>query len=605
MSFIYGIIDLNFQDIKSQDVEALADGLKWEGFVSSEKCYSNFTAGICTHPDRDIKAGIYTGDDFYVVADARIYKEAELKKTIEYSSVEEAFAKAFKKWGIECINHINGDFSVVIYDRKKNEVYLLRDHIGCRPLVYYKNGSRLIFASHEFGLMKSGLLKTSISEEKFISDYFRFKGNYRNTYFKDIFNVTPGYNVTLSVDDELISKIWKPENIKQNKSLTYQEAVTGLGKLIVEATLSRMEPVKTGVHVSGGIDSTGIACVLADNINDKSMLTGYSWTPDSFDGEFEGIDEREFIEAFSTDKGVEVKFQKNDPWQSREAAANLEFKTQSIELPTMKMAADDAIRIMFSGWGGDEFVSLSTRGTYNHLFFSFKWLTILRYIKIISFKSTIGRLLKDVGPLLFPFGLVKTYKASYTDWSKIKLLKPSFVMKHWKRIFFHNRENIFGLGNRTRFMINLLENYHITERTDSWAINAEKYGFEYKYPLLDKDLLEFWFSIPVEYTYRNMKSRNLYRESLKGIMTEKVRIRRDKGEALRIAYSQQNRSSNQDLLTEKFRKIQRDEFLPFLRYDSIKKMVENSEVTPVSNFKKYAKVFSCFRFIELQKKYVK
>ncbi|MBP7509340.1 MAG: hypothetical protein KA807_16120 [Prolixibacteraceae bacterium] len=604
MSFIFGILDFGFHDIDNHDIKALAKGLCRDVFTSEEKHFGNFAAGICTHPESERKAGIYADDDLLVVADARIYKQGELKTHFDYESVEEAFAKAFRKWGIDCANHINGDFAVVIYERRNNELHLLRDHIGGRPLVYCKTGSKVIFASHEFGLMKSGIFKSSISEERFINDFFRFKGKYETTYFEGILNVTPGYVVSFSSEKKKAIKYWKPENIKQDKSLTYEGAIARLRELLVEATISRMEPVKTGVHVSGGIDSTGVACILADNVKDKSELIGYSWTPDNFNGEFDGIDEREFIEAFCEDKGVEVKYQKEDPDHPITGLNTLEFKTQQIELPTMKDAGGDRVKILFSGWGGDEFVTLSTRGTYNHLFFSFKWLTILRYIKIISLKSTLGRLLKDVGPLLVPFGLVKTYKASYTDWSKLKLLKPGFVLKHWRKIFFHNRMNVFGYGNRTGFMLNLLENYHLVERIDSWAINAERYGFEYKYPLLDKDLLEFWFSVPVEYTYRNMKSRNLYREALKGIMTEKVRVRRDKGEALRIAYSQQNRLDGIRLIKEKFNNLTEREHIPFVKFDIIKKISE----TPVVDFdkgrKSIGKVSQYLKYIELKKKYL-
>jgi len=73
------------------------------------------------------------------------------------------------------------------------------------------------------------------------------------------------------------------------------------------------------------------------------------------------------------------------------------------------------------------------------------------------------------------------------------------------------------------------------KRMDSWSINAEKYGFEYRYPLLDKELLELWFSIPQEHTFLNFESRILYREALKGILTESIRTRKEKGELLRIS----------------------------------------------------------------------
>ena len=101
-------------------------------------------------------------------------------------------------------------------------------------------------------------------------------------------------------------------------------------------------------------------------------------------------------------------------------------------------------------------------------------------------------------------------------------------------------------------MLNLLKNYHIPERMDSWSLYAERYGFEYKYPLLDKELLEYWFSIPVKHTYKNFETRLLYREAMKGILTEKIRKRTDKGEGARIAYSLKNSKDGIRYLSDLF-----------------------------------------------------
>ena len=70
--------------------------------------------------------------------------------------------------------------------------------------------------------------------------------------------------------------------------------------------------------------------------------------------------------------------------------------------------------------------------------------------------------------------------------------------------------------------------------------------------MLDKQVLEFWFSLPVEFTYKDFNSRLLYRETMKGILTEKIRIRKDKGEALRIAYTQKNDQDGEEYLKNLF-----------------------------------------------------
>ncbi|NTW31274.1 MAG: hypothetical protein HGB12_01340, partial [Bacteroidetes bacterium] len=517
----------------------------------------------------------------------------------------EAFAKAYLHWGTQCANHINGDYAVVIIDRKKNEVYLFRDHIGTRPLVYWFHENRLIFASHEFGLVKSGLVSASLCEEKFINHLFRFKGNYTQTVFQNILKVIPGYFISFSPKRKKSTKYWKPEKIRQYKNLSFDDAVARLRQLLVSATLNRMEQDKTGVHVSGGIDSGGVASIIVDHTEDKAQLYGYSWTPDEFEGEYEGADEKEFIDAFSEEKGIPVNYLKLKENEAVIDALIPEFETQHIEHPTMKMAENDGVKTLFSGWGGDEFVSLSTRGTFNHLFFSFKWFTLGRFIIKSGIKSGIKRMWREVFPLLIPFGLVHTYKTQYTDWSKLRLLEPFFVLKHWKQIFFHSRKNFYGYGNRTRFALNLLHNYHIPERMDSWAIHAERYGFEYKYPLLDKDLLEFWFSIPIKYTYQDFNSRLLYREAMKGILTEKIRTRRDKGEGLRIAYSRQNRNNGEEYIKQLLKTIPEKSHLSFFRPEVLQKVIDkNSGKQKIKEIFKENQPLIYLRYVELVKKYL-
>jgi len=603
MSFIFGIINLDGEQVNPEEIQSLARAIKWEGFSEKIEIEDNLAIGYCGHPERTPKAGIFKYEHLLILADIRIYNTSELKKSFAFESPEEAFAKAYLRWGICFANRINGDFAAVVIDQGKNEVHLLRDHIGARPLTYRFHENRLIFASHEFGLVKSGLVKTSLSEERLIRKFFRFKEEYSQTVFQDVFKVVPGHCVSFLPGRKQITKYWKLEKIRQNKTLSFDDAVTRLRQLTLAATLNRMETGKTGVHVSGGLDSTGIASILADYIGDKTQLTGYSWSPSEFEAPIEGVNEKEFIEAFSVEKGVPVKYLRLEENELVNDAILPEFAEMSIEHPTMQMAGKDGVQILFSGWGGDEFVSLSTRGTYNHLFFRFKWLTLARFTRKAGIKSVLWRLRKEVLPLLIPFGLLPTYQP--IDWSRLCYLKPAFIRKHWKKIFFHERKNIFGYGNRTRFMLNLLENYHIPERMDNWAMHADRYGFEYKYPLLDKDLLEFWFSVPVEYTYRNMQSRLLFREAMKGILPEKVRVRKDKGEGLRITYSLQNLRSGRRHLEQIFLAIPEQEHLSFFRPEAFEKLINQpSQQHRFKEMLDFGKIAFYLRYTELAKKYL-
>lgn len=603
MSFIYGIIDLDKKPVKQSAIYALGQAVKWEGFNEKVEENENYAVGFCHHPEREPKGGIYKSKEVIVLADIRIYNTVELRKLFDFEGPEEAFAKAFLLWGGDCANQINGDFAAVVIDLRKNEVHLFRDHIGTRPLTYWFHDNLLIFASHEFGLVKSGLVTTALNEESVINTFFKQKGKYAHTVFQDIRKVVPGYFLSFSPNGQRVTKYWKPEEIGQDKSLSFEEAVSRLRQLMVSAVLNRMEAGKMGTHVSGGIDSTGVASIVTDHLKDKSQLIGYSWTPEKLEGEFEGLNEKELIEAFSAEKGVPIKYLQLEENESVRDSLLPEFELMHIEHPTMKMAAKDGIQTLFSGWGGDEFVSLSTRGTYNHLFFSGKWVTLLHFIRKAGIKAGIMRLRTEVLPLLIPFGLLHTYQPK--DWSNLHCFTPAFICKHWKLIFFHRQKNIFGYGNRTRFMINLLENYHLAGRMDNWAMHSERYGFDYKYPLLDKDLLEFWFSIPVEYTYRGMQSRLLYREAMKGILTENIRTRKNKDEALFITYLQQNKRSGENYVKQLFMSIPKEDHIPFFRPGAfIKVMNQVPGEKMLKEFQRQNKPVFYLRYVELVKKYL-
>ncbi len=606
MGFVFGIINFEGKPVLPDEIDALGKAVGWGNFVHQTSVYENMAFGYCHHHKRDPRAGIYYDSNLIVLADIRIYNSDKLREFFDYQTAEEALAKSYLKWGLDCGNNINGDFAAMIFDRRDNNVHLLRDHIGVRPLVYWFSGEKLIFASHEFGLVKSGLMQTCLSEEKLIDQFFRHLEMYEQTYFRQVRKVMPGSYITFQAGGSYFkTKYWKPEKIVKDRSLTFDAAVSRLRDLIINATCKRMEQGIIGLHVSGGLDSCGVASIVSDYIKDRSLLRGYSWTPETFDENVDGVNEKEFIEDFSSEKGVYVKYLNVEKFETVKNAILPEFATQHIEHPVMQMACTDGVETLFSGWGGDEFVSLSTRGTVNHLFFKFKWISLFNYAREKGFKYTIHQLRTDVLPLLIPFGLIPVYKTQRTDWSNLRLFEYFFVVKHWREIFLHKRKISFGYGNRTKFTLNLLALNHLPERMDSWSINSERYGFEYKYPLLDKDVLEFWLTIPVEFTYKDFHSRLLFREAMRGILPEKIRARNDKGEAMRIAFSIKEHQEGREYLERFFYSLLPKDHLPFVKTKAFRKIFEQPFSDDYfANNRNIAKYTLYLRYVALANKYL-
>lgn len=573
MSYIFGIVDFNGREIENKELQKLDQAVKCENFISVTESFENCALGYSHFPGREPRCSIFRDEHLIFLADLRIYNLPALRSSFEFDNEFEAFAKAFIKWGVQCGNHINGDFAVVVIDQLNQEVHLIRDHIGVRPLTYGYCEGRLIFSSHEYGIVKSELLPTKLSEEKLIRRLFWFESNYTQTAFLDVFKVTPGNSVSFTKAEKKVETWWNPADIKTNLQISFDDAVIRLRELLIQATKARIEPGKIGVHVSGGLDSTGIACILADHIDDKNRLIGYSWTPEELNDAGEEQNEKEYIDAFSADKGVPVRYLKLEKNEFVQDSIEPEFEIMHIEYPTIRMAGGDGITTLFSGWGGDEFLSLSTRGVLNHFIFNFKLAWLFRFIRKHGVRSSIYRLRTEFLPQIIPFGLLPTFRG--TDWTILRLLKPTFILKNWKLIFFHKRKNVYGFGNRKGFIMNLLNMYHIPARMDSWAYYSEKFGFEYKYPLLDKDVLDFWFSLPVGFTYRKLESRLLYREIMKGILIESIRTRKDKSETLRIKYSLQNMVEGKEYLKKQFEEIPNDEHLPYFKVAAMQKLLND------------------------------
>ncbi len=607
MGFLYGIVDFNQNKSPQQDIECLKKAFIQPDFDKQSFTGSFFSIGICWNKNHQANSDYYKQDQFTVLADIRLYNQESLRKEFPFKTPAEAFFKAFKKWGLQCADHLNGDFAVILIDEHQKHVNLFRDHIGARPLVYHFDGKRLIFASHEFGLAKSGLLPLSLSEKTAVKRIFTLWGNYPLTVFDSIYKLTPGYFGSFSEKKKEITKYWKPERIKTNRNLTYQKTIAQLKEMLIQATMSRVSDGKIGVHVSGGLDSTGVACILADYLGDKSRITGYSWTPENYNECFsDQIDERISIEAFVKDKHIQVRYLQNQFYERAKGSVVPDFETQHIEQPIMSVASQNGDSVIFSGWGGDEFVSLSLRSTFGHLFFRFKWLTLLSFVRKLGIKASFWKFRREVLPLLVPFRLLFTYQPF--SWSKILYFKLPFCFRNFNRILFHKRKGSYSIFGRKQFMFNLIKLYHLPDRMDAWSINAEKIGIEYRYPLLDKELLEFWFSIPIEYTYRGFEKRILYREAMKGILTESIRLRTEKNEAVFKYFLLHSNRQEFPYLTNVLENTPKNRYISFFKHkvfqQKVNRIINSAKNTQKAEIHTYADLTNYIRYLNLYHEYI-
>lgn len=204
--------------------------------------------------------------DIWIVFNGEIYNFKELRQILEKSthkfytnSDTEVILHAYEEWGEKCVERFRGQFAFCIYDSKKERLFLARDHMGLKPLYYYFNGNKLIFASEIKSILchniKRKVNKRAINlllSLKYVPSEL--------TLFKGIYKLPPA---SYLIFDLLIKKIKVKKywnfNFKTIISRTTDELKTELKNLIEESVKVRLlSDVPIGAFLSGGIDSTAI-----------------------------------------------------------------------------------------------------------------------------------------------------------------------------------------------------------------------------------------------------------------------------------------------------------------------------------------------------------
>ena len=138
----------------------------------------------------------YDGIDVFV--NGEIYNYIELrekyKKEFNFKTLSdiEIVPFLYNKFGIQFLNYLNGMFSMVIIDNKKNKKYLIRDRFGKKPLYYFQKGETLYFSSEIKAF--DNLINLELDKENFAINFIANLNPEPLTPYKNIFSVLPGYS---------------------------------------------------------------------------------------------------------------------------------------------------------------------------------------------------------------------------------------------------------------------------------------------------------------------------------------------------------------------------------------------------------------------------
>lgn len=183
--------------------------------------------------------------------------------------------------GASCLTKLNGFFAFAIHDSRDDTVFIARDRMGIKPLLFYRDRNKMLFASEMKALIKLGIPKNL--DKTSVSQYFQF--NYipsPHTIFQGVQKLQPGHSLFIKEGRVIEDEYYKIDyNRSKISGLTYNDAKDKLKEHLSESVKLRMiADVPLGAFLSGGIDSSVIvaeASKLTDNLNTFSI--GYKDEP--------------------------------------------------------------------------------------------------------------------------------------------------------------------------------------------------------------------------------------------------------------------------------------------------------------------------------------
>ncbi|MCQ2497395.1 MAG: asparagine synthase (glutamine-hydrolyzing) [Lachnospiraceae bacterium] len=459
------------------------------------------------------------------------------------TSDTETLLEAFSAYGFkETLSKIKGMFAIALYDREEKVLYLTRDRIGEKPLYYGRVNDAFVFASDLGSISVIDGFDNKIRTD--MLDLYFYNGYIPAPYciYEDIYKLIPGTLLSIKAPFDKDSKIevetyWDMKDValkgQQNKfSGSFEEAVDELERLMKESIRGQMmADVPVGAFLSAGIDSSATVALM-QSLNSKKVR---SFTIGMEDPKYnEAVFAKEIARHIGTDH-TELYITEQDAKDVIPKISHMfaEPFADSSQIPTYLVSkmTRDHVTVSLSGDGGDELFCgytsyLSVERIWNKMrkipYFIRKPVgaviqhTPLTRKEVIRSKSA---LLQAASPTdLY-------YKSMITDANIGKI-----ALNSDKNIVSPDMipDNYTGEVKHDIMLMNMLM-YHPDDILVKVDRTAMAVSLETRVPMLDKDVVEFAWTLPIEYLKDGTTGKRVLREMLYRYVPREMLDRPKKG----------------------------------------------------------------------------
>ena len=332
----------------------------------------------------------------WITYNGEIYNFYELKEELEKRGHKfksrtdtEVILHLYEEQGVDAVNRLNGMFAFAIWDRNRSQLWVCRDRIGIKPLVYYWDGERFIFGSEIKSLLINPEIKKEIDPQAL---YLYLTFSYvpaPYTIFKGIRKLEPGSYLIIKDKNLYQERYWNIRDTgcinKRDKNNLKKRLFETLRDSVIKRLIA---DVPVGAFLSGGIDSSIVVALMAryGNGNVKTFSIGFK--------DLKFFDEtrysREIADRYNTDHH-EITLTSKVMLDYMEEILSCfdEPFSDSSAIPMFIISKETRkyVKVALSGDGGDELFA----GYRSYL--SEYWLRIYRLIPFVFRRSFIEKII--------------------------------------------------------------------------------------------------------------------------------------------------------------------------------------------------------------------
>jgi asparagine synthase (glutamine-hydrolysing) len=536
-------------------------------------------------PNQDRSAWIVFNGEIYNYLELRAKLE-KLGHTFHTNSDTEAIVHAYDQYGTDCPNHLRGMFAFAIWDERTEELFLARDRVGKKPILYAQVNGEFIFGS-EFSAL---LLHPSISRDvdaEAIHHYLSFMCvPAPMTAYKAIRKLEPGHSLRLRKGEIKLEQYWRPDftrKVKINEHDAGEEAI----RILRDAVKVRlMSEVPLGAFLSGGIDSSAVVALMSQESSDPVKTFSIGFEEQDFSelhharriAEHVGADHHEFIVRPDALEVLPLLVEHyGEPYADSSA------------IPTYYVARETRkhVTVALNGDGGDEsfagyerYAAMRLAERYHRIPGLLREGVFQQAIELIPSSATRRSRIRDVKRFIEAASLPKVER--YLRWvsvfntdAKQDLYSHAFARETQNSSVKRLLDPWFVRANGTGIIDAALEADIMTYLPNDLLVKVDiatmAVSLEARSPFLDHHVIEFAASLPENLKLRGLTTKYLLKRVLKTLLPAENLERKKMGFGVPIGHW--FRGSLQPFLRETIlsdKALKRQLFKP----EVVKRMVE-------------------------------